>query len=96
MHMLTATPVRSTDGASPENVIEQTIIGGSVVSSILVFFMWVGAWGSIDIIIQLISDNRIYQLTLYFLLFACCAVASRLLMDDWRKSQVEPDASTTV
>jgi Ca2+/Na+ antiporter len=86
--------MRSIEGDPQSAVVEHTVVGGSVLSSILVFFMWVGAWGSVDIIIQILTDDRLYQLTLYFLLFASCAVASWILMADLRKSQEEEDGST--
>ena len=46
-------------------VAENAMVTTGVLSSLLVFFMWVGAWGSIDTIIELVSDVPLYQLGMY-------------------------------
>jgi hypothetical protein len=46
-------------------VAENAIVTTGVLSSLLVFFMWVGAWGSLDTIIEMTTDVQLYQLLMY-------------------------------
>jgi len=99
MHMVATTPVRTAFQSTNEEtavaaaLVEHAVIGASNVSSILVFFMWVGAWGCVDILVQMVTNDPLYQLGLYFLLFAVCAVTSWFHMTNWRKAQDEIETS---
>ena len=67
------------------------VITTGVWSSLLVFFMWVGAWGSIDTIVSMATDMPLYQLGLYLSVLVVATVALWLQFADWRKAQEELD-----
>jgi hypothetical protein len=56
-------------------VAENAVVTTGVLSSLLVFFMWVGAWGSLDTIIEMTTDIPLYQLGLYASVLVLAALA---------------------
>jgi hypothetical protein len=46
-------------------ISENAIVTTGLISSLLIFFMWVGAWGCIDTLVGMISDVPIYQIYMY-------------------------------
>ena len=88
--MVATTPVRTPccDKARTP-VAETTVISTGIWSSLLVFFMWVGAWGSIDTIISLTTEIPLYQLMIYLAVLLLATIALWLQLADWRKTQEE-------
>jgi hypothetical protein len=74
---------------------ETTIVAAGIVSSLLVFLMWVGAWGAIDALVTWSTDSVLYQIGIYFSIALVASFGMWLQLADWRKS-VEDDDSTTV
>ncbi len=46
-------------------VADNALVTTGVLSSLLVFFMWVGAWGCVDMLVGMVTDVPLYQLGLY-------------------------------
>jgi hypothetical protein len=65
-------------------------------SSLLVFFMWVGAWGCVDTVVAMVTEVPTYQLALYFIVLVLGAMGVWLQLADWRKSQEEADDAFSV
>jgi hypothetical protein len=85
---LVATPARTPhrdNSCVPVN--DSTIVTTGVLSSLLVFLMWVGAWGCVDTLIGMITDVPKYQLVMYFGCLTLAALGVWLQLADWRKSQ---------
>ena len=57
-------------------VAENALVTTGVLSSLLIFFMWVGAWGCIDTVVGMASDIPVHQLYMYC---AVLIVASLIL-----------------
>ncbi len=68
---------------------ETTYVTAGIVSSLLVFLMWVGAWGCVDTIVELITDNVLYQLGLYISVAVIATLGMWLQLADWRKTAEE-------
>ena len=82
--------VATTPGPQPSSgpaIADNAIVTSGMLSSILVFFMWVGAWGAIDSIVQISTDIVLYQLGIYIVVFLIGAVALWLQLEDWKKAQ---------
>ena len=87
-----ATPARTPcqgDSSDPAN--NSAIVTTSVVSSLLVFLMWVGAWGCVDTIIGMVTEVPKYQLIMYFCCLSLAALGVWLQLADWRKAQEAED-----
>ena len=46
-------------------IAESTVISTSLVSSLLVFLMWVGGWGCIDTLVEMTTAVPLYQVLMY-------------------------------
>ncbi len=92
MPVVATTPTRTPfyDKDSPP-VVENTIVTTSIVSSIYVFFLWVGAWGCVDTIIEMLTDVPLYQLAMYFGVLVAASVLLWLQLADWRQAQEDED-----
>lgn len=79
-----------------EPMSDNTIITTGVMSSLLVFLMWVGAWGMVDTIIVMLTDVPLYQLGMYSVVLIFGALGVWLQLADWRRSQEEAEADLNV
>lgn len=73
MPMVATTPARTPCCDKPTTPIaENAILTTGLISSLLIFFMWVGAWGCIDTLVAMSTDVPLHQLMMYavVLLFA--------------------------
>ena len=85
MPVVATTPVpQTTNGPA---VADNAIVTSGILSSIFVFLMWVGAWGAIDSIVQISTDDVLYQFGIYAGVFFLGAIALWLQLEDWKKSQ---------
>ena len=66
MPVVATTPARTPccDKELPP-LAENALVTTGVFSSLLIFFMWVGAWGCIDTLVGMASQVAIYQLYMY-------------------------------
>lgn len=85
MPVVATTPVPQATNGPP--VADNAIVTSGILSSVLVFFMWVGAWGAIDSLVQIATDNTLYQFGIYVAVFSIGAIALWLQVEDWKKSQ---------
>lgn len=65
---------------------ETTYVTAGILSSFLVFFMWVGAWGSVDSLVALATNDVLYQLGMYFSVALVATLGMWLQLADWRKT----------
>lgn len=66
MPVVATTPTR-TPGCDRDLplIAENALVTTGVLSSLLIFFMWVGAWGCIDTAVGMLSEVPLYQLYMY-------------------------------
>ena len=58
--------------------------------------MWVGAWGSIDTLIEMSTEVPLYRLGLYGSILVLGTIGVWFQLADWRKTQEELDDDFTV
>ena len=85
MPVVATTPVPQSSGGPA--VADNAIVTSGIISSILVFFMWVGAWGAIDSLVQISTNDVLYQFVIYAGVFAIGAIALWLQLEDWKRAQ---------
>ena len=85
---MATTPARN---CCEKSSTEGAIVTTGLLSSLLVFFMWVGAWGAIDTIVGLITDLPSYQLALYLSILVFGSIGVWLQIADWKRAQEDLD-----
>ena len=91
MPVMATTPARNCCDKSSAAVEGNTLVATGLLSSLLVFFMWVGAWGAIDTIIQLATDFQSYQLAIYLSILVLGSIGLWLQIADWKRAQEDLD-----
>ena len=90
--MMAATPTRNCCDNAGGVGIDSTIVSTGLMGSLLVFFMWVGAWGAIDTIVGLVTDFPSYQLAIYLGILVIGSIGVWLQIADWKRAQEDLDA----
>lgn len=92
MPVMATTPARNCCESNTLSNSDSTVITTGLLSSLLVFFMWVGAWGAIDTIVGLVTDFPSYQLAIYLSILVFGSIGLWLQIADWKKAQEDLDA----
>ena len=88
MPLVASTPARTPCCEKPSSsVAENAVVTSGVLTSIFVFLMWVGAWGALDTIVVMLTENPEVQLGMYAGVLAVGVIGVWVHVKDWRGAE---------